>query len=349
MGKAQHPLSPQEAQLRHLVAMQVQRSALQASRTSRVVRLAQDRAAFYKSPATVPFQTMATLTAPATQLPEPPDPFFTLRNDQMALAWFEPIEKDLAFLQENQEELRQTLQVSHHTLKEMNYAQLIPPTARKIFVGEEHFCPVIYQAFEKMIFQYQQQYPQRKIMVLTEFVSDRLFSWQLPGKPVHPLEMPLRRSHPFFTFFDKFLKAGIEVIGLEDVDYVQEHQQLITPTDSQAQSVYGMQQRNDHWRQIISYVANQHPDAILFIYAGSMHTHYRAPFSLATPSPQNFVMQWEAHHLGSDMPFGYVMQSKLSDQYHPQHITIFSWPQASIFSTRSGFDACLIFPEEEPK
>lgn len=351
-SKAQRALAPQEAQFRRLISLQIERSALQAAqsaRTSHIVRLAHtDREAFYKSPNTLPFQAMATLTAPAAQLPEPPDPLFALRNDQMAFAWFETIEKDLSFLQEQYEAIQQALHVKYRPLEEMNYAQLIPPTARKIFVGEEHNQPVIYQAFENMVLQYKQLYPQRKIILLTEFVSDRLFPWQLPGRPVRRLDMPLRRNNADFAFFNNLLKAGIQIIGLENVDYMQEHEALITPSDSQSQSVYGMQERNAHWRRIISYVAEKNPDAILFIYAGTMHTHYRAPFSLATPSPQNFVMQWDAKYLAKDMPFGYVMQQEPFSTANESDITVLSWPSASAFSTRSGFDTCLIFPKEDP-
>ena len=326
----------------------MKRTTAKAQRSSRMVHFAhQDRAAFYNSPHTLPFQTMATLSAPASQLPTPPDPLFALRNDQMAFAWFETVEKDLSFLQRQQTALEQELQVSHIPLAEINYAQLIPPTARKIFIGEEHKQPLIYQAFEKMIFQYKALYPERKIIILTEFVSDRLFPWQLPGRPVHRLEMRWRRNDDDFLFFNKFLQAGIQMIGLENVAYIKEHEELITPSESQAQSVYGMQERNTHWRQIISYIADKNPEAILFIYTGSMHTHYRAPFSLATPSPQNYVMQWESSLLGPDMPFGYVMQHTPFSVAKPATVTVLSWPRASTLSTRSGFDTCLIFPKED--
>ncbi len=346
-GKAGRALAPQGTQLKRSISLQIERSALQTTRSSRITRLAQrDRAAFYKSPHTLPFQAMATLSAPTAQLAQQ-DPLFALRNDQMAFAWFEMVEKDMAFLQEQYTAILQTLHVSHQPLKEINYAQLIPPTARKIFVGEEHNQPVIYHAFEKMIFQYKELYPQRKIILLTEFVSDRLLPWQLPGNPVHRFEMPLRRNDKDFVFFNKFIRAGIPIIGLENIAYIKEHEELITPSESQAQSVYGMQERNAHWRRIISFVADKNPEAVLFIYTGSMHTHYHAPFSLATSSPQNFVMQWEANYLGTDTPFGYVMQRENFSTATPNNITILSWPRTSAFRTRSGFDTCLIFPKEE--
>jgi len=109
-----------------------------------------------------------------------------------------------------------------------------------------------------------------------------------------------------------------------------------------------MQERNAHWRHIMSYVADQHPDATLFIYTGNMHTHYRAPFSLATPSPQNFVIQLESGSLGSDMPFGYVMRNSPFVQADGRKLTVLNWSGKDlVFRTRSGFDVCIIFPREQ--
>lgn len=336
--------APQEARLQRFISLQMQRAALKAANTSKTARLAHaNRAAFLKSPRTLPFQAMA----PLTQLPQETDPLFALRNDQMAFPWFETIEKDLTFFQRQKQVLLRALNVRYAPLDEVDYAALIPESARKIYVGEVHQQPRIYEAFEKLIFQYQERYPDRKIIVLTEFVSDRLLPWQLPGRPVSLSEMPFRRINNNFKFFNNLLRAGIELVGLENVAYRKEHEALITPLEDESQSVYGMQERNAHWRNIISYVAKQNPDATLFIYAGNMHTHYRAPFSLANPSAQNFVLQLEVGHLGPDMPFGYAMQKSAVVQAKEGKVSILSWPEKTAFGTRSGFDACLIFPEEK--
>ena len=339
-------LSAQEGQMQQMISSHMDRAVLNASRTARLANA--NRVAYFRSAKTIPFQRMATVSAPPKYLPEPVDPAFILRNDKMALQWFEPIEKDLHFLQEQQEAIFQTLQIRRVNPQEINYANLIPSQARKIFIGEEHNQPAIYHAFEQLIFQYKQQYPKRKIIVLTEFVSDRLLPWQKPGRPVNRLEMPLRRNNKDFAFFNKFIQAGITVIGLENVGYIKDHEALITPSESQYKSVYGLQERNAHWRHIISYIADKYPDAVLFIYTGSMHTHYRAPFTLATPSPQNFVLQLEAGSLGTDMPFGYVMQHAPFVNTYGNKLMILSWSDKDpVFRTRSGFDTCIIFPLEQ--
>ena len=344
LGRA---LLSQEARLQKAISLHMDRAVLNASRTAQLANA--NRVAYFRSAQSVPFQRMATVSAPVKYLPKPVDPMFVLRNDKMALQWFETIEKDLRFLQDQREAIYKTLHVQRLHPEEINYANLIPPTVRKIFVGEEHNQPAIYKAFEQLVLQYQQKYPQRKLIVLTEFVSDRLLPWQKPGQPVRRLEMPLRRNDKEFAFFNKLIKAGVTVIGLENVSYIKDHEALITPSESQYESVYGMQERNAHWRHIISYVADQYPHAVLFIYAGSMHTHYRAPFTLATSSPQNFVLQLEVNSLAPDMPFGFVMRSEPFVHACSNRLTLLNWSEKDpVFRTRSGFDACVIFPQEHP-
>ncbi len=338
-------LSPQEVQVQQVISLHMDRAVLNASRAARLANA--NRKAYFRSAKTIPFQRMATVSAPLKDLPQPVDPEFVLRNDKMALQWFEPIEKDLQFLQDQQDAISKTLNVRRIPADNINYADLIPEHSRKIFIGEQHDQPAIYQAFEKLVLQYQHKYPQREIIILTEFVSDRLLPWKKPGRPVKRLEMPLRQNNPNFSFFSKLIKAGITIIGLENVGYMKDHEALITKSESQYQSVYGMQERNAHWRRIINYVEDQHPGAILFIYAGTMHTHYRAPFTLATVSPQNFVLQLEVENLGMDMPFGYVMQNSSFAQTYGNKLTILHWGEKDpVFRTRSGFDVCVIFPKE---
>ncbi len=333
----------QERNFQSVISLHMDRALLRASQTARLAH--RNREAYFNSVKTIPFQGMVTLSDPKQYVPYGADLSFALHNDKIAFPWFETIEKDLLFLRNQQPVIRRVLQVQQVSPNHLYYPDLIPATARKIYVGEEHRQPAIYQAFEQMVLQYHAAYPQRKMIVLTEFVSDRLLPWQLPGKPVGRLEMRWRLNAKEFAFFNKFVQEGIEVIGLENTAYIKEHESLITSSESEAHSVYGMQERNAHWRRIISYVADKNPQAVLFIYTGSMHTHYRAPFSLATPSPQNFVFQLESQQLGLDMPFGFVMQREPFVQTDAQHVTVLKWDeQSSIFRTRSGFDVAVIFP-----
>ena len=139
----------QEAHLQALISRQLNNSALLANRMARIAQ--QDRVAYFNSPQFVPFQSMATLSVPMTAALPREDLLFAARNDEMAFSWLNIVEKDLTFLTQYHEEMLRTIRAARIDIHEINYAALIPPAARKIYVGEEHFQPIIYQAFEKLV------------------------------------------------------------------------------------------------------------------------------------------------------------------------------------------------------
>ena len=294
----------------------------------------------------LPYQSMAGVSSKSIRPATAEDSRFTIINNRMAALWLSVTARDLALMQARKDDMLRSLQVAYPQAP-VNYAALIPEKARYIAVGEEHGFPALRQAFEELVFQYRAMYPKRKIIVLTEFVFDRTLPLsEKTGLPVSSLALKYRRVSPDFKFLDKFVKNGIDVIGLEDERYFRNHQQLITPSFRQVESVYGMKQRNDHWRKIIEDVRQREPGAVFFIYTGNMHVHYRAPFTLARSSPQVFVLQLLAKDLGKDLPFGAVMldQPFARARAKTAFPTLLSWPATSPYRPLSGFDACLIFP-----
>lgn len=270
---------------------------------------------------------------------------FNLKNDRLALRWYEIVRRDLALMLRQKEEMLRALKVTQLTHRP-DYAGLIPAEAKYIFVGEEHGFAPLREAFETLVYQYQKKYPHRKIIVLTEFVFDRTLPLsEKTGWPVSTLALRYRRVSPDFRFLDKFLKRGIDVIGLEDERYFRNHQRLISPSFRQVESVYGMKQRNEHWRRIIEDVRQREPEAIFFIYTGNMHVHYRAPFTLANASSQVYVLQLLAKDLGKDLPFGNVMQDEpFAQAQSGEGPLLLQWPRNSFYRVLSGFDGGLVFP-----
>ena len=293
----------------------------------------------------LPSQSMAVASSKEIELQTEEERRFNAVNDRMAQAWQSVTRRDIAVMQRRKAHMRQTLQVEYPK-GPVNYADLIPPDAKFIAVGEEHGFAPLRRAFETLVWQYQQKYPERKIIILTEFVFDRTLPLsEKTGEPVSSLELWFRRISPDFRFLEKFVKRGIQVIGLEDERYFRSHQKLISPSFRQVESVYGMKQRNDHWRRIIEQVRQQEPEAVFFVYAGNMHVHYRAPFSVAAASPQVFVLQLLAQDIGNDLPFGAVMQQESFSRpaAGSPYPVILSWPENNPYSILSGFDACLVF------
>ena len=49
------------------------------------------------------------------------------------------------------------------------------------------------------------------------------------------------------------------------------------------------------------------------------------------------------------MPFGFIMKQEPFTQAYANKLTVLSWGEKDpVFRTRSGFDACIIFPTENP-
>lgn len=327
--------------LEQTVARQLAR---QVSLTPSLSALAQqDRALYLQHIGVEPLQNMATLSINPARFEHLKDQIFAFKNDKNAFPWLALTEKDLAFLSTHKAQIRRSIRVQK--TETIDLLPFIAPQVRNIAVGEEHNVLAIRQAVEKLVFDYQAAYPERKIIVLTEFVSDRLFAWETPGNPVSVFGLKHRIVNDDFLFFANFIRNGIEVIGLEDIVYFSEHQTLIAPSFRQVDSVYGMKQRNEHWRSIIEDVRRRNPDAIFFIYTGNMHVHYRAPFTLTNPSTQTTVLQLVQHDLGTDLPFGFVMKDEPFATAE-QTPTVLSWPKQSVFRVRSGFDVSVIFPKE---
>lgn len=294
-------------------------------------------------------QNMAAASSPSWVPATEAERRFKAVNDRLAQEWQYLTERDIAVMQRRKAHMIQTLRVEYPK-GPVNYADLIPPEARFIAVGEEHGFAPLRRTFETLVWQYRKKYPNRKIVVLTEFVFDRTLPLsEKTGEPVSSLAFRFRRISPDFRFLEKFIKRGIHVIGLEDERYFRSHQALISPAFRQVESVYGMKQRNDHWRRIIAYVRRQEPEAVFFVYTGNLHVHYRAPFSLVKASPQVFVLQLMAQDVGTDLPFGAVMQQEPFAQVPAQATrpTVLTWPRHSPYSILSGFDACLVFPTGE--
>lgn len=327
--------------LENIIARQLAREIAHPSTFTMLAR--QDREQYLKHIGALPLQNMATLSEGPATFPDLKDKIFAFKNDKNAFPWLALTEKDLAFLSSRKAQIRRSIRVQKpHTLDLVSF---IAPQVRNIAVGEEHNVLAIRQAVEQLVFDYQKAYPERKIIVLTEFVSDRLFAWENPGEPVSAFGLKHRIVNDDFLFLANFIRNGIEVIGLEDIVYFSEHQTLIAPSFRQVDSVYGMKQRNEHWRRIIEDVRRREPDAIFFIYTGNMHVHYRAPFTLTNPSTQTMVLQLVQHDLGTDLPFGFVMKDE-PFATAKQTPTVLSWPKQSVFRVRSGFDVGVIFPKE---
>lgn len=266
---------------------------------------------------------------------------FSITNDQIALDWLQVSARDLRVLRSQKARIFNLLR-SDIVLPTYNYAALIPPEASYIAVGEVHGHKELRKNFVDIVLQYQKLHPERRIIILTEFLSDRGFS-SVTGEPVPLEDIPHRVSTDDFYFLSIFPRKGIELIGLEDWGFMYRHQHMISPSFSQAESVYGLKKRNEHWVKIINKVRQKNPEAVFFIYTGGMHVLYHAPFTLSRASGHFFVIQQFADNIGGEIPFGEAMKDTPFVE-SGRRGKVISWKGNTPFRQVSGFDAAVLLP-----
>ncbi len=157
-------------------------------------------------------------------------------------------------------------------------AQQIPADTRYLLLGEVHDVPEIALNVTKLLVQLRKQYPEREILLFTEF---------LPEKALWRVTTHTTRLSSYILAWDVIQSAHIPVLGLEP-DFVENN--LHTATDQiSAQdpgkniwgSFEGLRLRNTRWLEFITQAREQYPDALFVIYSGIAHVMYGYPYSLA--------------------------------------------------------------------
>lgn len=151
-------------------------------------------------------------------------------------------------------------------------ARQIPPDTQYLLLGEYHE-EFIGEYVARLLPQLRNNNPNREIILLTEFLSD---------KAHQPLTWLLS---PHLSVFSTAQAEQIPLIGLE-APFVTRNKQVtfLAGKDQPAQrlwaSLEGMAIRNNYWLEIIRKQRQEHPDALFIIYAGAAHLAYNKPDSL---------------------------------------------------------------------
>ena len=167
-------------------------------------------------------------------------------------------------------------------------ARLVPAQTNYLFVGEQHGFPEIQQALQEFVEKLQQNYPQRTIILFTEFLpkGTSFFSGQALQAAWYDLDKNIEKS--YLQFFEKTLENGITVVGLEhpDRDYFKSYAHTVKGQQPGQLSFWntleGISQRNNMWEQILHNYRQTYPDALFVIHTGAGHSLYNRPYSLGT-------------------------------------------------------------------
>lgn len=227
-------------------------------------------------------------------------------------------------------------------------ADIIPPQAKYILLGEEHYKSQIQVFLTKFFQEYQTKYPARKVFLLTEFLP-------INGKKILLLQK-MKVEDPVYAFIlNSAAGNGIKIKGLEP-PYVHEEGDLlhIAPQWAEKGGVAGlwvtpegMRLRNKAWISRIKELRKNNPDAVFMIYAGADHVAYNSFASLALQLPREEVF---VAHLFADTPTPNETRGLLEavgkDTYPFYLEEVLSWKDFSLRRI-AGFDIRLLLSDKK--
>ncbi|MBO4675005.1 MAG: hypothetical protein J5601_02830 [Elusimicrobiaceae bacterium] len=152
----------------------------------------------------------------------------------------------------------------------------VPADTQYILLGEVH-CTFLRQYIADFLIQLRQQYPNKEIVLLTEFLKEG------PKTQAEWQTAPAGLS----TVFNTAQQLQIPVVGLEPNFVSKTETQIILGGNSlhYDQTLWitleGLAIRNRRWMQIIQQQYKIHPDALFVIYAGSGHLSYYQPYNIS--------------------------------------------------------------------
>ena len=164
--------------------------------------------------------------------------------------------------------------------------RLIPAQTRYLFIGEQHNLPAIQQALQDFLVQLRKTYPQRKIILFSEFLPKGISFDSVESIQSSTFNFNKYETTSYLTLFENALANDIPIVGLEhpDYDFFNPDVQMINGHEPNQipfwNSLEGLHQRNDLWYQILQTHRNANPDALFVIHTGAGHALYNRPFSL---------------------------------------------------------------------
>ncbi len=177
-------------------------------------------------------------------------------------------------------------------------ARNISPQVKQILIGEEHNKPAVSASILQFIKEVRARNPHRQIICFSEFILQNASVENIAKrKALNPIEQG------YFDIYNWLGRNQVKVVGLEP-EQVKQYQ-TVSQWHSDGymhfekhyiwETLWGMQWRNQQWLNVLQKYRQKYPDALFIVHAGSGHTGYTQPFTLATHfNPQEtFVVHFE--------------------------------------------------------
>lgn len=168
----------------------------------------------------------------------------------------------------------------------VDYAALIPASAKTIFVGEIHNYAAIYREVEAMLLQYKAAYPHRRVYLLAESVSGKVpVVFSAAEEFFSPVVEYSLDNDAQVAMYARLVRAGVHLSGLELPGVLNGINEAgFDPQADLLRKKYGTllwsARRNVYFLRKIKSIRAQDPDAVIFVYGGKAHFNYLMPYNV---------------------------------------------------------------------
>lgn len=278
---------------------------------------------------------------------------YAMKNNDWLEDNISDFKKKTKFVDENRTEILTDLRISPSSSVQdyMHFVQERDP--QFIFLGEMHYRSSIQEELASFLKAYQTIYPNRKIVLFSEFLPSSLRGEWRKGEPIPSEFWAENPDYAGSAINEQAISGGIDIYGLEDFSLTHKIERACGLDFVEANScLLSMAERNDGWavviEQVLSRMRLEDPNAVFIVHAGNAHVDKTRFYSLSEKLKylNPFVIQFSNGFQNSML--GYLLGQDPSYMARVSNRYVLSWGEAEKdFSSQIGFDLNILLPVSE--
>lgn len=275
---------------------------------------------------------------------------FSLENNQWLIKAASAFKKHTEKILRQKETVLAGLEIAPFSAPGQLVARL-PGQARLIMLGEVHNRAGLPEQTAEFLKAYRKAFPDRKMVLLSEFLPDSHPLFWRPGQPV-PADFFARNPEFSNVVYRQGRNLDMDIYGLENLQFSYQKFQEMSGLDFTVSNTAfrAMTVRNKYWENIIRYVMQktrrQYPDAVFFVYAGNAHINKSSFESLPSMLQDEKPFCIELRNGFQNGFLGFLLHKDPAVLAEVPAARLLTWKDGKNFAGLIGFDAMLLLPFE---
>ena len=207
--------------------------------------------------------------------------YFLIQHNLRLREWLPVLDERSHMLTVYKDELEKyRVAVTHPLHADMRWlADRVTEKTKYFLIGERHGFAEITNAIATFMLSLRLKYPNREIILLTEFLPENKYYYPAVPKDLYDNKRPVWNAAEV---------TDIPVVGLEP-EYVTDSREVTLECangpgcrEQRAAwaSLEGIRLRNERWMRVIKKYREKYPHALFVVYSGGGHVNYTEPYSL---------------------------------------------------------------------